>query len=299
MNPFDWSGPFFLQLYVGLGILALGLALWWRHSLNHLRSAETTLPELHAYEIAHLIGGPPRAVDTALAHLVESGVLKFDESNRTFHKIGDLPRDAHPLEKVLVGAIRTSADVAALRTAAASEIGRIRERLERLGLELNDSQVSTARWYPLLPLVAVLVFGLIKLGIGLERDRPVGFLILGSVILAVVCLVLINSVSRLSRRGRQQIDEIRARHAALEVAASKAPATLVGPDLTLAVCLFGPMVLAGGPLMPMQQIMHGNVLPGGGGAYGNACGSSCGSSGSSCGGSSCGGGGCGGCGGGD
>jgi len=297
VNPFDWPGPEFLQLYVPVALLAVGVALYWRSALRATPGIEAT-PELNPYEVAHLVGGAPRVVDTALAHLVESGVVTFDDTDKTFRRVGDLPRDAHPVEKALVGAMQGPVAIGHLRPAAAHEVGRIRERLERLGLELTDRQVSAVRWNPALVVACALVFGVIKLAVGVQRGAPVGFLVLGTFVLGVVVLLLLMTPSRLSARGREVLAEARARHVAHLAVAVKAPGSLAGPDLMMAVCLFGPLALAGGPLMPMQQVMHGNVTPGGS-TYGNGCGSSCGSGGSGCGGGDGGGGGgCGGCGGG-
>lgn len=300
MNPFDWSGPVFLQAYIALATLAIVVALAWRHRLQSRRAGERS-PELHPYEVAHLAGGAARTVDTALASLIEGGHVEYDES-KYFHRREDLERSAHPLERALMGALSAPALISDLRRAAAPEVGNIRERLERLRLEMTDSEVMNMRVLPLLPILLVLCFGLIKLVIGVERHKPVGILIAGSIILGMLCVILVSTGPRLTSLGSSLLEQIRARHAALQVTANNAPAALVGPDLTMAVCLFGPMVLMGGPYVGMQSFMHGNVVPGGS-TYGNSCGSSCGSSGSSCGGgggSGCGGGGgCGGCGGGD
>jgi uncharacterized protein (TIGR04222 family) len=182
MNPFDWSGPEFLALYVPLAIACVVCTFLWSRALHAPRQAER-VGDLHPYEVAHLVGGAARAVDAALAHLVESGVLSFDKLTQLFARDHDLPRDAHPLEKALVAAVTEPTPIATLRAAAANEVGRIRQRLETLGLELNDRQLNAARWVPGLLILGVLGFGLVKLAIGVSIHKPVGFLVLGSVLL--------------------------------------------------------------------------------------------------------------------
>jgi uncharacterized protein (TIGR04222 family) len=300
MNPFDWSGPVFLQAYIASAVVGIILAIYWRYTLSSRRLSENT-PELHPYEIAHLVGGAARSVDTALARLLEGEVI--DYQGKLFARRAELPRDAHPLEKILYNAMAQPCTIGDLRKAASGEVDRIRERLERLRLEMTDAELARSRWLPVLPLVLVVLAGIIKIVIGVEREKPVGFLILGSVILGIVAVVFLRGATRLTSLGAEVLERYRAQHASLRVVAEKAPMTLAGPDLTMAVCLFGPIVLASTPYLGWQSFMHGNVTPGGSSFYGSSCGSTCGDTGSSCGGgdgggSSCGGG-CGGCGGGD
>src|SRR5262249_7894118 len=163
MTPFDLTGPEFLTLYavvVGVAVVA-GVLL--RRSLRGPADPPLETPRLDPYEAAHLAGGATLAVNAAVARLVHADVLKLDESSGTLHRHGELPADAHPLEKAAYDANLEALTVRELRVAVAPEAAKIRERLEQLGLELPAEQASKARWWPVLLMLAVTAFGGVKI----------------------------------------------------------------------------------------------------------------------------------------
>src|SRR5262249_36710632 len=158
-------------------------------------------------------------------------VLKLDESSGKLHRHGELPADAHPLEKAAYDANLEALTVRELRVAVAPEAAKIRERLEQLGLELPAEQASKARWWPVLLMLAVTAFGGVKILVGLSRGKPVLFLVLAcAATLAVTIFGFGRRVTR-SVRGDRVLNQLRQRHAALQVAAQKAPSTLGGVDV--------------------------------------------------------------------
>jgi uncharacterized protein (TIGR04222 family) len=164
-------------------------------------------------------------------------------------------------------------------------------------LLVGFGQRMIARLVPFAVAMSVPAIGLIKLSIGLERGKPVVFLVILLVISTVISLFAFLRRPFRSRRGDRLLDRLRREHADLQKKAWDPRFEGLdkpGPALAMGVALFGLSVLAGGPMADLQRTL---TPPSGGG-----CGTSggCGSDGGGGdGGGGCGGGGCGGCGGGD
>ena len=73
--------------------------------------------------------------------------------------------------------------------------------------------------------------------VGLSRDKPVGFLVAGIVLTAVVALAFLAKRPHRTVRGDEFLERLKARNAALQATASRDPSALKGADLTLAVAL--------------------------------------------------------------
>src|SRR3569833_33878 len=108
-DPWGISGPDFVVLYIALlgavlliRVIVAGVAASRALRADHERPG----PPPTVYELAFLAGGPDRAVDTAIAALVERGQLRVN-SYRQISKAGTRPVD--PLERAV-------ADVAKLKT---------------------------------------------------------------------------------------------------------------------------------------------------------------------------------------
>ena len=79
MNPLDWTGPAFLQLYLVLLVLAVIAALaarWWMRQPHDPPSA--AIFDLSPYEIAYLSGGERLAIDAAIVALIHREILGID-----------------------------------------------------------------------------------------------------------------------------------------------------------------------------------------------------------------------------
>jgi uncharacterized protein (TIGR04222 family) len=171
----------------------------------------------------------------------------------------------------------------------------IDKRLKEMGLLVADGQARLVRLVPTLLVLGVAVFGIIKIGVGLSRGKPVAFLVVLCV--ATVLIALIGFARGVHRtvRGDRVLTRLKQENAALEHTARRKPSELAGDDLALAMGLFGIGILAYGPLAPLGTALRPPAGTGGCGA-GGGCGGGCGGGGG--GGGGCGGGGCGGCGGG-
>jgi uncharacterized protein (TIGR04222 family) len=288
MNPFDLPGPVFLAFYAVFFLGAVAVAAWLRRSLR--RPDDDPPPEaldLAPYEVAYLQGKERLAVDAAIARLVHEDVLAVDSQNRRLQDRGEeLPAGASELEEAVYRTVRGgSQTIAAVRPAVSLSLAPVRRRLQDLGLLVADDQAGKARFLPTLVVLLVVLVGVVKIFVGLERHRPVTFLVGCCILSAFVAFGVFARAVHRSRRGDQALAQLKEANAALESQAARRLDQFAGDDLVLALGLFGLGILAGSPLAELHVALQPPPSSGS---------SSCGSS--SCGGG-CGGGGCGGCGG--
>lgn len=297
MNPLDLPGPEFLLLFMALILAALvaGLAIHWS---SRLPAGDPPAEALHLapYEIAYL-AGPEVVVEAAVARLVNDGYVEVLSGDRwmkgheVLTKATDVERDVH--EAVNAGPIP---DIRVLVAQARPALDPIRHRLENLGLIMSQSRIHAARLYPILLVLAVVLFGVLKILVGLSRNRPVLFLIL-------LCITAVVAAARFwlplhrTVRGDKALAHHREVNAAVEFQAERRLHQMSGDDVILAMGLFGSGVFAAGPIAQLEKRFHpkskwgfeqssifdpgGWSLSDGGGGDGGGCG----------------GGGCGGCGG--
>jgi uncharacterized protein (TIGR04222 family) len=190
-----------------------------------------------------------------------------------------------------------------LHNAGMSSAAEVEQRLVERGLIEQPDNTRLARWLPFALMLSLTVMGVVKIGIGLWRDKPVIFLVLASVVALVTAFFFLRQIRR-TRAGDELLKLLRARHTNLAAASSpkqSACEALSPTMLAMSVGLFGAGVLAGGPLAGLQSLWmsHQQAYRGNGGCGGGCSGGGCGAGGGGgCGGGGCGGGGCGGCGGG-
>lgn len=287
----------FLQLYVLclIGAVATGLAC--RRLLRFPWSSDRREPELRAYDVAYLGGGPRRAVAAALGRLQGLGMLEIDGASSRDVKAGrraTLTRGNHatagpvdPLEKALLKEAPIALD-GWEKLAEGAPFQVVRDRLERAGLVLDPASALLPRWLPVFLFFALGTAGVMRIVVGLSRGRPVGFLVMLVAATALLALLFARAPFR-TRRGDTLLRELRRRHGRRSLKAAGAA------ELPRAVGLWGLGMLPAELKLAMQR---GGACGGGFGVAdgGGDAGAGCGSGG--CGGGGCGGGGCGGCGGG-
>jgi uncharacterized protein (TIGR04222 family) len=291
LDPFDFSGPHFLGFYLELAvILVIGATLLRRYLRQPADEASPEADDLTPYEVAYLAGEKSLAVNAAIAHLVQQGALAVNPAEHKLSVSEPLPVGANNLERAVYAAATTTGGetIRNVHATATQEADKLGGRLKELGLVVEDSQARWARWLPLLLMLSLLLFGVIKIGVGVARHKPVGFLVAASVGTLVISLVGFARHVHRSRRGDRVLAQMRKDNAALQTAAGRNAKQLAAPDLTLALGLFGMAILASGPLADLHTALRPP-------AGSSGCGSGCGGGG--CGGGGCGGGGCGGCGG--
>lgn len=299
MNPFDLPGPQFLALFICGGFVSLLVARLVRYLVaDPPRPSADVLGQLHADQLAYLVGGLERAVETAIAALHHRGALVIaDGAVKAIDREPQLSADG------VYRGIVDHGDLSSLERfvlddvvgGGETHIGAILERAKAIEPSLRDPLVANGllvadakalQLKAILPAVVWCLFGVIKVLVGISRDKPVGFL----VVLVIALFVIAQFVSKAPWRtklGDELVTLSKARYAALEMTATTAPQQLSGGDMSFAYAMFGAAML--GPalatLMPSyQRALLAATSDGGGG--GSSCGSSCGGG--------CGGG-CGGC----
>jgi uncharacterized protein (TIGR04222 family) len=288
--PFDLRGPEFLGFYLWFApaMLLLAFGLRWRLRGPAPRAMNRP-PDLDALMAALLAGGPGRAVGTAVADLSVRGLARVDMKTGTVHALGVLSAREGKLETLIHGNASGPGGIKwkGLRDTAKSALAPEMEKLRRLGLVLSED-AATRAWLASGAVVLVLlaVAGA-KVFIGIERNRPVGFLLVLGGITFVLSLIFFARRPWRSRAGDFELSDLKIRHARLK----RKPTSTGDPEFPLAVALFGAAVLPGDYKRWFDRQNPASLSGGGSGCGSSGCG------GGGCGGGGCGGG-CGGCGGG-
>jgi uncharacterized protein (TIGR04222 family) len=296
MNVLDLRGPDFLKFYSTLMLAATVAALllrqWLRSPGGGGRVKSSELPELHPFEIAYLAGGAKAVIDAAIASLVHRGSLAVDTKMRRLRASTLPPTGVTPMETAVFRAVETGdGKVSTVRSAVADIARSTSTRLQSLQLVPDAGQATSIRLFPAMVIVLVIVLGALKINVGMQRHRPVGFLIPMVIANSVGAALFAFIPPRRTRKGARVLELLRIRNAALRTTAGNAPNSLVGDDVATAFALYGAGVFMWGPMADLRQTLAPPAQGGSGCGGGSSCG------GSSCGGGGgCGGGGCGGCG---
>jgi uncharacterized protein (TIGR04222 family) len=302
MNPFDLRGPDFLVLYVGVFLAVMVVAAILRWFLR-LPGGEPPLEtsDLSPYEIAYLAGRETLAVNAAIARLVHDDVLALDTShvNLKTKAEGGVATVSEAVEEAILSAVRSGnkeqKSIDEVRDEATKALEPVAEKLEDLGLLVGDED-RIVRVVPLIVALLVVPFGVIKISVGLERNKPVSFLVILCVVSVIVALICFARPVFRSRRGDLALANVKRQNSALRYQAHSRLDDLAGDDVVIALGLFGLGLLAGSRIADLRAALRPIQPYSGGSAWGSSgCGSGCGGGGG-CGGG-CGGGGCGGCGG--
>jgi uncharacterized protein (TIGR04222 family) len=294
-NPLNLSGPQFLSFYLWSFLAATCGGLLLRTMLRRDASAENFgEPQLDAIDVAYLAGGSGRAVQAAIVSLVQQDCLRF-RSSSDIHAVTGCPRRPSLLERVVhstAGKMEDGTTLFRIHRAASVVTRDIDDRLVSCGLLMPGGMRRLLALVTLGPPATIMLLGVAKFLVGISRDRPVGLLtlmLLASVagLALLLCLQPRTTAAGAALVRRQRALNDDARHHAYRFA---------GPELTLAVALFGPALLAG-VRDPQLQGLARQLAPASGGSWdasssscgGSSCGASCGGGGGGCGGGGCGG----------
>ena len=295
-NPLDLTGPPFLMLFAALatGSIVAGVVL--RRMFQP--EGESLVPgeNLEPLELALLADdGRWRCAATGLAMLAvapESPANKGEQREpATLSLVSSPPAGASPLLQALharLAALGSCTPVEAIKAAADVARDEFEPSLSARGLLVGDWWTSAAPWVILAPAAATLALGLAKIAVGTSRGKPVGFLVVGCVVLAAISLLALARKPRRTRQGDAVVHEAWRRFDEWANRRRTEPATQPVALMPLAVALLGIGALGG----TTHAFLHLTVeqLRTGSGSGGSGCGTS-GDSGGGCGG-------CGGCGGG-
>jgi uncharacterized protein (TIGR04222 family) len=297
--PFNLKGQDFLGFAAGGGVILLLVAAamrWLFKTPWGVADARKALRD--PYAVAYLAGGEERCLAAALASLVHRRAIRVAAHNQEVTCAEPLGADAHPFEQALYEQIQAlgKTPVSSLKGRLVVPVELIRSHLEKNELLVTGAAAFRSRFIPLMVGMVMPMIGVARIVQGISNDRPVGFLVVMTIVFALVALFgLARKPGRsvagaralmVARRNEKKIktlnyDDFRPEHASA---------------LPMAVGLFGIATLVpyfGPGLLPNMEHLKQSALISS--PTSSGCGSGCGgdSGGSGCGG----GGGCGGCGG--
>lgn len=285
-NPFNLKGPDFLLLFFWLCVIAFGTAALVRRRMREpIEPATEDFSNMDPYSMAFLNGGKVLAVNSAITSLIDRKLLRADATDRRLFSTGPLAGDAALLEKVIHVSASAGETIANVRESAKPVVTAMMEQLQSHGLLVSDRQASKLRWTTSLIALFPVFVGVIKIFVGLSRNKPVAFLVIGCLVVTVVALIAFARRPHRSRRGDAVLSQLQDRYRDYGNLRGNYR-RLTPAQVAMGVGLFGMTALAGTALADLEQTLR--PPPSGDGSGG--CGSSCGGG--------CGGGGCGGCGGG-
>lgn len=305
-NPLDLTGPPFLMLFAALatGSIVAGVVL--RRLFQ--AEGEPLVPgeQLEPLELALLANdGRWRCAATGLAMLAVAPERPADEGEQrepsTFSLVSSPPAGASPLLEALharLAALGSCSPAEAIKAAADVARDEFEPPLVARGLLVGDWWTSATPWVIITPTAVTLALGLAKIAVGTSRGKPVGFLVVGCVVLTLIGLLALARKPRRTRQGDAMVHEAwrRFRESGQQDAWANRrrtePATQPVALMPLAVALLGIGALGG----TTHAFLHQSIerLRTGSDSGGGGCGTG---GGGEAGGGGCGG--CGGCGGGD
>jgi len=280
-SPLEFTGSAFLTFYFLLAVLAIAVASSLRSALRLPAPTEAAV-SLDTYEAAYLAAGAGRAVDTVLTGFIQKEWVTVQANALVWQGIET--DFSHALESAVAEAIAIHGTLSAVRLAAGPSLRTVREQLQSLGLLVKPAQACQAQLVPALAIAALLGLGAIKIWVGLARGKPVGFLLLMSIGVAIASLGFALQPVQRSRWGDRVLRELRA-------PVAKETMEHNDPQLSWAFALWGIAVLPDAGFADWKKLLT-PVPPTDGGASTISAGDWGGASDSG-GGSGCGG--CGGC----
>lgn len=304
-NPLDLTGPPFLALFAALatGSFVAGLVLW--HMVQPLGDPTVTDESLEPLELALLADdGRWRCAATGLASLSiappQADTNAGADAVPAIVILPEVPAGSPPNLRALharLMALGNCTTIEAIRAAADVARDEFEPSLITRGLLVGDWWSTAAPWVILGPAAATVGLGIAKIGVGISRGKPVGYLAIGCIALALLSLLALARKPRRTRQGDAVVHRAwkRFRESGQQQEWTNRRRTEAATQpmmlMPLAVALLGTESLGGTTHAflhpPIERLRTGDSGSGGG--------SGCGSSGD--GGGGCGG--CGGCGGGD
>jgi uncharacterized protein (TIGR04222 family) len=284
MNPLELSGPSFLGLFIVLTVVATLGAMAMQRIISPLLSRAHAKPDdLTPIEIAYLADGRDGALRSGIATVGHRVRVLHRTKERTLRTDVPVTKDDGSFESRLHALMAEEPrDIGALRLYAGPMLEQMKQRLVSVGLLESDANRKMLGMLPASLIALVVLLGVLKVAIGVQRDKPVMLLCILIALACVVALVFVDRAPNRTPAGSTLIDSLRNRHAALEATARSRFSALTSSEVTLAVALFGLSILQGTPLAALALTISPPVA------------AADGSGSSSCGGGSCGG--CGGCG---
>ena len=271
LGPYDLTAGPFLTLYL---ILLAAAALLSLIIPALLRPSGRRQAVTDSDQLAWMAGGSARVAESALTRLMTARTVE--------QGLGDqfrIERGATFTNHVEAGIVQLSSPTSwrtILQVAENAGIA-IEQRLTAMGMLISPAQMARIRQWQTMPFWLLIAFGIPKLFVGVERERPIGYLTTLLFITFVLAAVRFANVDRRTDAAVEAVKAARSNHQRLKIAPTP-------PEMGLAVALFGTSVLAGSYYESLHKLRQSS-------GDGGSSSSDSGGDGDS------GGGGCGGCGG--
>lgn len=266
LNVFDWTAGPFLTFYICAACIALTVAFAVSLSFHDGERSQGSERDLTPVELAMLSGGFARAADTVAIEALVAGDLTL--SNR-----GKLQPTSSMEMTALVSLPFRHGFIEPMARRGFVEFIRpgldgVRDQLVSDGWAVPRAQAELIRRATTWITMPIIGIGLIKIMVGLAREKPVGILTV-LIVLTIVAAWWIGSVHRIANgAGEQLIMQMRTTHERL----ARAP---LPDEVLLAFAIAGPSALAGTALSAYAGLIAqdgGDGGCGGGGGGGGGCG---------------------------
>lgn len=210
------SGPEFLLVYLVIATAVLVAGTRARRALADPR-ATSPVGDLTArpHDISYLNGGADLAVYSALSAMHMRGTIT-GSGEGLVRATGRLTPDTDGLEKAIHFTAGSPVQRRRLpfHRPVQTALLVIEERLVATGLLLSDEQRARIRrvgfW-----MLAVALLGLVRLLAGIAEAKPVGYLLVVLIVVAVIAAVQLAVAPRRTRLGDRTLTQLRADHHAL------------------------------------------------------------------------------------
>jgi uncharacterized protein (TIGR04222 family) len=296
-NPLDWRGPEFLKLFFCLYLVCAGLAILIRFLLRTPGDGPPAQDwQLDPVEMATLNGGSGLAFATTITQLVADGSLAVDAKTGRMRAASSGGAGTETLPRAILNLAATEGGLlyGTVRKRVSPLLKEVEASLRKRGLWVPEDNVMSVRWLPLVIASLPIPLAIAKMFVGMERGKPIGFLIIGCVFASALNLFFLLNPTR-SRYGEKVLADLRNQNSGLRQIGRQSQAEPM--ELAGGMALFGFAAMAGSPYDEMHATMRRNEAAASAGGDFSSSATGCGSSGGDGGGGG-GGGGCGGCGGG-
>ena len=285
-QPLSLNGPQFLLLYGLLTAACLAGVSRLQRRLGNGPLVAAADANLSPLEMAYLAGEQEQVVQTSLLSLLQAGDVTMKEGVASCRA-----KPTRTLNGVETGLVRGLAAGERKAPVLLRELEDqedlfvpLQQRLRTLGLIKSAQQIAQAKLYVAVALGGLWLLGVARLIHGLEGKRPVGFLLLALLLVALALVKRVSDVPHRTPQGERLLQDLQVRYKDQQVSDAAS-----NPDLLKAFALLGLVVLSGSLASGMAEAQKWSGVTaadgggGGGGGDGGGCGGGCG--------------GCGGCGG--
>ncbi len=234
-------GPTFLWAFIGIAaLIVVGAVAHRRRILTG--PGDLRADRLTPAEVAYLSEGPSRAAYATLATLTKAGVVLFEDNGR-MRRTGGIHAGATALESAVLHAAGDGERAALVpqHRSVRSALGEMDSDLTRRGLLVSADDRRAARFGAWI-LLALFVFGAIRVLAGISSGRPVMYLVL-ELLAVAAAFVLLYRVPRLTASAKTALQALRREHHYFEAKHRPAWQTYDPAMTGLAVGLFGTALL--------------------------------------------------------